>query len=278
MRIALIITGEIREFKECFKTLFKFLSNYTYDIFMVTWDESIDKTNKMETINIDEIKNIYKPIYLEILSKEVYNKNIKKFFIGDNFNIQWYLYLRCFIKLKEYSEKNDIIYNAVIKTRPDILYNNILNISDLDLTSVYSSYTNNKLATSIIKFSKPRYQVYYEKLKQFHSTLIDVKIEEKYFSIFDIPNISCDCLKYTANNRKILAVCDWTFISNFNNMEILSHSFLFYILFHVQHNYKYMTGTKRVLLYEYTLSMNNLRYKILPEQYKHYTVHRFRNK
>lgn len=75
MRIACLLSGEMRDYLKCYKNLFDFIGNHTIDFFIVTWDKLggriYENNANFNNNNIDEenIKNLYKPKILKVLKK-----------------------------------------------------------------------------------------------------------------------------------------------------------------------------------------------------------------
>lgn len=155
MRVALLISGHLREFKKCFDSINTFLlQKYDCDVFISTWntpgywtpidDKGIDDYCR-ETGNIEEEVSIYNPVSLEIeelssmedsfndLSLKILEKGNKKRW-GRNKNIigMYYKIWKCNSLRLEAEKLNNIKYDLIIRVRPDILIKN-LDIENLDI-------------------------------------------------------------------------------------------------------------------------------------------------
>jgi hypothetical protein len=161
-KIAICMSGHIRTFDLCKSNIINNIVNPLIDancdvnIFCSTWND-IDFTN-----NLSNLQN-----FCTVLLSEDYHSN---FFIN-NYNTQQYLQfpgLCCnttlpnavsmFYKIQstfelceEYSSRNNIEYDIIIRIRPDIVYNNIIDIGNIKkslLTNeLYMPYSHGKYTT-----------------------------------------------------------------------------------------------------------------------------------
>jgi hypothetical protein len=136
-KIALLLFGHLRTYKRTFPLLAQnLLKYYDVDIFITTWEnnEHSKKThhlNKMKVEKItntewDSINNLYNPKDIRIL-KETETFNITEA-IASNWilTLFWQQY-NCrklvFDLMENYKSSNNINYDAVIITRPDVSFN-----------------------------------------------------------------------------------------------------------------------------------------------------------
>lgn len=172
MKIAVMLTGHVRTYKKTHKSLFKFFlkNNIDYDIFIDCWDitgERIGSKTKerlVDTkIDIDKIKEIYQPKYMNVedcygwlgdnkkkskkIEKEIGITNQKINIIGGHLS-QNYKINSCFNAIKDYSIANNVKYDVVVRLRFDIAFNGHFNIgdfvNDLDENVFFSTFTNKR--------------------------------------------------------------------------------------------------------------------------------------
>ena len=140
-KVAICIAGEMR-YWEITKNIFNSLDA---DIFISTWDTNDRQDNYPykfhgnENVNDEIVDGLDNLIEAEFLPKEIENKftfNIPKY---------WYLIHRCNILKNKQEVKENIKYDCVLITRPDVLYDENL-LEDLshklDELCVYSSEIN----------------------------------------------------------------------------------------------------------------------------------------
>jgi hypothetical protein len=141
-KIAICMSGHTRTFNECKDNIANNIikplvdSGYYVNTFFSTWDD-IDYNNNLQNVNK----------FCTEVNAENYNSN----FFTDNFSTKQYLQypgLCCHTtssnaasshyKIKnsydlaeKYSEKNKIDYDIIIRIRPDIIYNNMIDIGNI---------------------------------------------------------------------------------------------------------------------------------------------------
>lgn len=173
MRVAVLISGHLREFKKCFDSINTFLlQKYDCDVFISTWstpgywtpfdDKGVDDYCR-ETENIEDEVSIYNPVSLEIeelsliedkfkeLSLKILEKNKNKKRWGRNKNIigMYYKIWKCNSLRLEAEKLNDIKYDLIIRLRPDILIKNF-DIENLDVyeDTLYTVVSNDLICDS----------------------------------------------------------------------------------------------------------------------------------
>jgi len=137
MRTALCLSGQMRTYKKCFPSLKKYiLDPFKPDIFIHTWDEiggcTIEETKNVEKIDEKDIKKFYNPkkIVIEKFYDQYYAKKndiatpevVLKYAPRFKPAIPlFYKIYKCNQLKREYEQKNQFIYDMVIRLRPDIM-------------------------------------------------------------------------------------------------------------------------------------------------------------
>lgn len=136
--IALCFSGELRTIDKCLDNIndniiIPLKKEFNVDIFISTWD------NEKEIIEL--VKNNLNP---KIFHIEPYmNEYFKKNYTSDNFKknnlmcistsynaaSMWYKAYKCKEYMLEYSLQNNIHYDCIFRLRPDIIYNEIIDIN-----------------------------------------------------------------------------------------------------------------------------------------------------
>lgn len=126
MKIAILLRGHVRNYEkiiENFNFLIKNNLDYELNIFIHTWD--IINYNSDELTNVDKIIQLYNPKKIKIdnqknvVDEEIFYKNANR----KKFVFQLYSIHILKKMLIEYESENNIIFDYVIHTRFDILYN-----------------------------------------------------------------------------------------------------------------------------------------------------------
>lgn len=292
MKIALLLSGEMREYKHCYENLLKSIGNENnIDVFITTWDkyggriyENTSKFNN-NTIDIKDIKQKFNPKKLIVLSKEKWEtvfspilkikENVHKLNYG--YFIQTYLWLITFLELKQYALLNNITYDLIIRTRPDIytIPDTKLRYDTLTPNILYSYYHGCKK-----KSAKPIYNHIVGKaignILEEHKKM-KIEISDHYLKQLNLLHykniINWNLL--TVKDSKITTcytVQDWFNVSNFENIEIQSYSFLIYLLFlqnKKAHLFLKTRDNNRVVLLYYICALNNIKGDILPSSFKY---------
>lgn len=164
MRVALCFSGHLRTFRATWKNIKKNIIDVLQpDIFLHTWNQvGITTSSKREGIyhyktyskkefeenELQKALDMYQPIKYEIEDQKDIKFNItdiikKRSMIGDfdRFYFQMYSYYRANQLKKEYENKNNFIYDMVIRARPDIKYPEGIPFEKMDTSKniVYSS-------------------------------------------------------------------------------------------------------------------------------------------
>lgn len=139
MRIAILMCGHTRSYDKCRANFFNKIIRplitvgYTYDLFFSTWNEEGFKAKQWEgKINTPQIIQDSTDISVEENARDVFMELFNNNETSANGASMWYRVYECY-KLMEkysekYSEKNSIKYDIVIRTRPDLYYDNPLDI------------------------------------------------------------------------------------------------------------------------------------------------------
>ncbi len=161
MRVAVCISGEMRYFDEkIVKDGFKFIDELNPDIFISTWSHrgtsvdldrnysSFDKKDddRLEEKILQNYRNI-KKIEIESFNTWVDNlDNFNKDILGNRYSTnglpitspaQLYKLKKRNLLKSEYEEKNNFIYDVVIKVRPDSLFVESIDLSHLKDNTIY---------------------------------------------------------------------------------------------------------------------------------------------
>lgn len=209
MKVAISISGQARMFKSSYLSFEKYiLKNLDCDIFIDTWSYELSKKCEEFSISdswrytdegdIEEFKNIYNPVVFKL---EEYTDEKEKFFVeksrllspnirADDF-VKRYLCMLYKIQsaqnlVNDYSEKNNIQYDIVIRTRSDVEYKDFLT-SDLlhklkDGNLLIDSYGNGRnrcgdvLAIGLLK-DMDSYCNLYNYIEQYKQNGIEVNTE-----------------------------------------------------------------------------------------------------
>jgi len=170
MKVALLIYGHLRTYRQCFSSLKRnLLDRYSPDIFIHTWDENEAATktwhnNSMtrEKIDIEHMIKLYKPISYKIGHQDSIEDDKVT---GNRISIKGQQYMLSGINQvnrlkKEHEARNGFKYDMAIKIRPDILLKNPLNLENIDSsflhiagnskTGEYSDNINDYKACDII--------------------------------------------------------------------------------------------------------------------------------
>lgn len=283
-RVAFFFTGELRNFREVSESHINFIDKelYEVDFFILTWDTDTNNIKLPKNI-IDNVKNIYNPIIFDFVNRENYNLNEKKYLITSDkvsWVIQNYFWFKLFLLFKEYKIKNNVNYDKIIRTRPDILLiNKSLNFSNIHNDILYSSYKK------CPKYGKVPYGNNYPNTKNIVNDFIkkhielNLNISDSILDDFELTNIkqyiNLNLLKVNdIKNTDMNAFCDWLNIGNFENMEILCSTFLVTLLFlsndiFPENFFFNANNDKRILPFNYFIHINKVKTDILPNEYKH---------
>ena len=161
-RLAIQICGHLRTFDKTYQSFYEHIilpnekEGYKIDVFMHIWDEieyqSLQWHNeqfpelrgkKITNTEINFIKENYKPVKLEYSEQlKIDDDTLFDEFTGGKtafktMNNVWYTKYRVNELRKEYEKEQNIQYDYVINTRPDILY-----ISDFNIDKILDVYNN----------------------------------------------------------------------------------------------------------------------------------------
>jgi hypothetical protein len=166
MKTALLLSGHMRYFKECFSSLKRsILSVLNPDIYIHTWDEQDrsmwnDSVSNLNERFIEEYNIPVKKIVVEKWSEAEPRLNEKLVKIGNRVDYfkpirmvsMYYKIQECF-KLIE-----NETYDLVIRARPDLFYENIIenNFQDLGyFIKIPKSYSNPRIAVKDLNLNFP---------------------------------------------------------------------------------------------------------------------------
>lgn len=156
MKIALCLSGHFRNFEATFPSLDrKLLSKYDIDIFISTWDKlgfsCLYKTDAIlndTSGKIELIQNLFKPkkiivepsYFIEELKKQgdIYAPHLKfePKHVGHMASMFYKIYAANELR-NLFQRETGIKYDAVIRSRSDLMFNIDINIPDLDEKSIY---------------------------------------------------------------------------------------------------------------------------------------------
>lgn len=145
MKLGILLFGHLRTFEYCSEFFIKNIANkYDCDIFIHTWDETdsttqswnnkINHPRKVDNKVIKKVKNIYKP--KSILVEHQNNKNdeiiesidgVKKVSVN-GMNYMFTSIHKANELRQAYEKENDIKYDYLLVTRPDVAVYNFLDI------------------------------------------------------------------------------------------------------------------------------------------------------
>lgn len=294
-KIAILLSGEMRTYDKCYKSLFDFVDiiNNKVDIFISTWNqiggrihESNNNFNK-DYIDKNHIVHIYNPIIFDIVDKKLWEKNINILKIQNNhiknsdFLPQMYMWLRVFLLYKKYIINNNVKYDIILRTRPDqFFFYKKNNFNDINLSVLNFYYIGGDKYSSFNFGEKREKTTFLNHLimhKYIYKNINYIKHIDNFLHklcLFDLKKyINFNILSpYNIKNiDNTIGTCDWLHISNYNNIEIICHSFLIYlILLYTNKSYmlKYFNN-ERCLPSDYIFWINNCKHSIMPEQFKH---------
>ena len=152
MKIAICISGQPRYLEEGFYFINKYFHNYNVDYFIHTWwDEeyieneflytNIKREGKYDKDTINKINKYYKPKSFLFEKQKLFETSNEVNYRGlYPLSVYSMFYsIKCSNELKrKYEKENNFTYDLVIRTRFDIVINNLnLNLLDLDLDYFY---------------------------------------------------------------------------------------------------------------------------------------------
>src|SRR5438105_12107866 len=156
IKIALCLSGHMRSYKQCLENYKEnIFSKFDVDVFIHTWDRNPNyDLFQDKIIDTQEIINLYKQagasnvfIFIETADSldniEDMSKNkIMEYWKTDNkichINLiyQYYKIYKVHKMKREYELENNIIYDIVIRSRPDIIFNNKVDINVNDYITI----------------------------------------------------------------------------------------------------------------------------------------------
>lgn len=128
MRIAVCISGQLRNWEISYKNQIWFWKKNGYDVdyFIHTWNYSSDR-NGMSKPHIERVVDdseyqrfieVYKP------KKHIFDDKHQTHFYGnDHWSSLFYSFSQSILLKREYELENDFEYDVVIKSRPDVVFN-----------------------------------------------------------------------------------------------------------------------------------------------------------
>lgn len=145
MKTAVLISGQVRDAKQCYPTLNEhIIQPYNADVFIDTWapnSEIIDHRGQLipNDLSAQEILNLYKPklaLFEDFNSSPLFQR-IRDYKIDnrtaydgshawetkiENVFYMYYKVWTCFKRMKHYEEMNNFRYDRVIRMRFDLLF------------------------------------------------------------------------------------------------------------------------------------------------------------
>lgn len=130
-KIAFCISGQWRNNEKVMDRYLKFISKYNLDVYISIWNETgFYEKNKTVNVDLNNIKLCYKPKKIEIIQfkneyfdkigKTIYPETLKKLNKNQSSLPMYYLIHRCNELVKKYEIENDINYDFIIRSRPDL--------------------------------------------------------------------------------------------------------------------------------------------------------------
>jgi hypothetical protein len=163
MNVAVILTGHMRCWRDVFPNFKeRIIDRYNPHIYIHTWDEEGwwipgDKQNEKgyhestPMVDMKEISDVYKPIGICVESWDQYNKifthrgELFKNFAHRPKNIlsMFYKLNRGISMMEDYVSQTGIVYDLVIRLRPDMLFHE--DLPDFDINTFYTIAHRNHL-------------------------------------------------------------------------------------------------------------------------------------
>ena len=127
MRLAVCLSGQLREWEACYQNqmLFWNSSGYEVDYFIHTWDYSADRTGVSKPYEyrditeeeFEDLIDVYEPKKSIIESKKPQDH-----YRGDHWMSLFQSMVASFTLKREYELENDFQYDVVVKSRPDLVF------------------------------------------------------------------------------------------------------------------------------------------------------------
>lgn len=128
MRVALCISGSIRNFKDTFFSFKEFiLDNFNVDTFIYSPENKQGKEQ-----NLKDVHDLYNPIQAVITSTDFYKTLPCKYDVPNIYYMSYNTYM-CNKLKKDYENKNNLIYDLVIRARPDYFWFRTFSPDELEL-------------------------------------------------------------------------------------------------------------------------------------------------
>jgi hypothetical protein len=148
MRIALVLSGQPRNLSKCFPSLFKYLIELNSpDIFYhAWWDENLIGTNfdsaqpnqvglvgswDPDTLQLLELLNSKKSLVEKPINFDVSRLNSAPTANQNSMSSIFYSQWKSGLLKQSYERENKFVYDAVIRTRFDLIYNEKIKIEDI---------------------------------------------------------------------------------------------------------------------------------------------------
>ncbi len=209
-RVALCFTGHTRDFIQCYENILNnFITPLTnnnchIDYFCSFWDSKGNRELNWEgNVRFDSIIELIKPkaLLIEKFNRSLFieNYNTEKWreyshlsdrtTCGDSVSM-WYKIQTCLTLIKQYESISKNKYDIIVRIRPDIIFNNIFDVSIL--SDIFEN--------DVLYIPK-----WHEKYFEISKTITDYfaignySVMEQYMSVFNnIDNlISCDSYSHT---------------------------------------------------------------------------------
>lgn len=160
MKTAVLISGQIRNAKECYPSLYeKIIKPYGADVFIDTWlphNNTLDHRNQFipNDMTVDELLLEYRPKLstfedfdhsklikalekVNIENRQAFDGSWAHETIVPNIFYMYYKVWRCFDLMKNYESLNDIKYDCVIRMRFDLSFDEFPLFQELTPNTVY---------------------------------------------------------------------------------------------------------------------------------------------
>jgi len=146
LNIGIIFHGHLRSFRDTHQAFRVNVLNklehsgHKYKIFIHTWEkeEFTTKTwhegaKEIKVTSLKEVKHCYKDCHVKI-EKQVLKTNTRKIFGRSYEAIKsvWYSFYQSFLMLKDYENNNNIKFDAIIVTRPDVQHSSSIFLDELE--------------------------------------------------------------------------------------------------------------------------------------------------
>lgn len=136
--IALCFSGQLRTIEKCLDNIIEKLispleTEFNVDVFISTWEDKKEIIDLVEKKLSPKMFHIEKPMneyFIKNYSSNNYKKNsLMCVSTPYNASSMWYKAYQCKENLVKYSEASGVKYDCIFRLRPDIVYNDIIDIN-----------------------------------------------------------------------------------------------------------------------------------------------------